>query len=357
MGHRKQHRRHAIEKDLSTTRATVMLDNGRSVAFDVKDYNQIDHGYAATVHKTQGVTVDRTYVLATPGLDRHSAYVALSRHRDGVDLHYGRDDFADQGRLVRTLSRDRAKDMASDYVRTFAARREITFGEKIAELARKVPDKARGMFDGLRLGSNRQLEARGIFDGLKLNAQPVATEPARASFDRAVEQFARATQAIVAVRGRGGEPLPHQVTALNTASKALDTIRPSAARDVREAFTRDPGLIDEAAKGRSAQAIRAMTLEAEVRMNPAARADRFIEDWSKLATREQAFRRAYDDRGVARIRADMGAMAKSLERDPQIESLVRQRLPQIGIRVDSAASLSHDLQRWLNRSRDIGLSL
>ncbi len=32
-----------------------------------------------------------------------------------MDLHYGRDDFADENRLVRTLSRDRAKDMASDY--------------------------------------------------------------------------------------------------------------------------------------------------------------------------------------------------------------------------------------------------
>ncbi len=94
-----------------------------------------------------------------------------------------------------------------------------------------------------------------------------------------------------------------------------------------------------------------------MRTNPASRADRFIDDWSKLANREHAFRRDYDERGVARIRADMGMMAKSLERDPQIESLVRQRLPQIGIRVESGASLSHDLQRWLSRSRDIGLSL
>ena len=35
--------------------------------FDVKDYAAIDHGYAATVHKAQGVTVDRVHVLATPG--------------------------------------------------------------------------------------------------------------------------------------------------------------------------------------------------------------------------------------------------------------------------------------------------
>jgi hypothetical protein len=47
-------------------------------------------------------------------MDRHSAYVALSRHRDGVQLHYGRDDFADQ-RQLSARCRARAKDMASDY--------------------------------------------------------------------------------------------------------------------------------------------------------------------------------------------------------------------------------------------------
>lgn len=93
----------------------VWLDDGCSVAFDVKDYAAIDHGYAATIHKSQGVTVDQVHVLATPGMDRHAAYVALSRHRDGVKLHYGHDDFASDAKLAAVLSRDRAKDMAADY--------------------------------------------------------------------------------------------------------------------------------------------------------------------------------------------------------------------------------------------------
>ena len=54
-------------ESLSAARIAVQLDDGRSIAFDVKDYNQIDHGYAATIHKSQGVTVDQTHVLATPG--------------------------------------------------------------------------------------------------------------------------------------------------------------------------------------------------------------------------------------------------------------------------------------------------
>ena len=102
---------------------TARLDSGVRVTVAFKDYNHLDHGYAATIHKAQGVTVDRTHVLASPGLDRHATYVALSRHRRSVDLHYGRDDFADQRSFGRALSRERAKDMASDYEREI--RRDI----------------------------------------------------------------------------------------------------------------------------------------------------------------------------------------------------------------------------------------
>src|SRR6476620_11667221 len=78
-------------EQVSTQSMSVRTDDGRNVSFDLKDYNRIDHGYAATIHKSQGMTVDRTHVLATPGMYRHAAYVALSRHREGVQLHYGRD--------------------------------------------------------------------------------------------------------------------------------------------------------------------------------------------------------------------------------------------------------------------------
>ena len=74
----------------------VRLDGeeARRVVVDSKQYTNIEHGYAATVHKTQGTSVDRTYVLATPHFDRHSAYVALSRHRDSVAVFYARNDFS-----------------------------------------------------------------------------------------------------------------------------------------------------------------------------------------------------------------------------------------------------------------------
>ncbi|GAA4772905.1 Ti-type conjugative transfer relaxase TraA [Stakelama sediminis] len=103
-----------VERAAADTLA-VRLDDGRRIAVDLKSYAHIDHGYAATVHKTQGMTVDRTHVLATPGMDAHSAYVALSRHRSGTAIHYGRDDFADEKALRQTLGRERPKDNALDF--------------------------------------------------------------------------------------------------------------------------------------------------------------------------------------------------------------------------------------------------
>src|SRR3546814_6201527 len=76
-------------ESVTPARMAVALDDWRRVAFDLKDYAHVDHGYAATIHKAQGMTVDRVQVLATPGMDRHGAYVALSRPRDAGNVHYG----------------------------------------------------------------------------------------------------------------------------------------------------------------------------------------------------------------------------------------------------------------------------
>ena len=100
------------------------------------------------------MTVDRAHILATPGPDAHGSYVALSRHRDGPNLHYGRDDFAWRDRLIRTLSRDRSKDTARDYAEAdpaqdFAARRGISFRKRVVELLRKVvPERMRDGING-----------------------------------------------------------------------------------------------------------------------------------------------------------------------------------------------------------------
>jgi ATP-dependent exoDNAse (exonuclease V) alpha subunit len=102
-------------ESVSVDRMAVRLDTGAEVAFAFRDYADVDHGYATTIHKAQGATVDRAQVLASPYMDRHAAYVAMSRHRQAATLHYGAESFADAAALARTLGRERAKDSTLDY--------------------------------------------------------------------------------------------------------------------------------------------------------------------------------------------------------------------------------------------------
>jgi len=95
----------------------------RRVHVDLNEYAHLDYGYAATIHKAQGTTVDRSYILVTPHLDRHATYVALSRHRHSAALFYGTEDFTRQS-LTATLSRARPKTLAHDYLERTAPRTE-----------------------------------------------------------------------------------------------------------------------------------------------------------------------------------------------------------------------------------------
>jgi len=350
-------------EEVSVQSMTVRTDDGREVSFDLKDYDRIDHGYAATIHKAQGMTVDRTHVLATPGLDAHGSYVALSRHRDGMELHYGRDDFLSQERLTRTLSRDRAKDMASDYERLdpaqhYAERRGIAFRARVAEIVRKiVPEKLRDMFDGLRLaadgGQGREQQAPE-----RKAAEDPETALRRARTN-ALIRHARAVDAILAagnVESKGG---PEQMRELSDARKAFEAVRPHGWRDAEAAYVRDPELVHEAAAGRVNRAVRALQLETEIRAEPARRADRFVERWRELGQTSQRQYQMGDVSGYKATRAAMGDMAKSLERDPQLESILANRKRDLGIQIESGRRLglelafSHGID--LGRGRGIGL--
>jgi hypothetical protein len=337
---------------------SVRTDDGRDVSFDLKNYDRIDHGYAATIHKAQGMTVDRTHVLATPGLDAHGSYVALSRHRDGMDLHYGHDDFADQNRLIRTLSRDRAKDMASDYERAdpaqdYAERRGITFRERVAEIVRKVvPEKVRGMFDGLHLPTEGE-------QGPERKVEEDPAEALRKARTKALVRHARAVDAIFEMQEQGGRASPEQVKELQESRAAFEEVRPHGSHDAEAAYKKNPELAQEAATGRVNRAIRALQLETEIRTDPARRADRFVDDWRKLTRASERQYQAGDMSGYKATRSAMGDMAKSLERDPQMESLLANRKRELGISFDSGRSLGRELafSHGIDLGRGLGIGL
>ncbi|MGE3414535.1 MAG: Ti-type conjugative transfer relaxase TraA [Bradyrhizobium sp.] len=357
-----------IEK-VSAQSMTVQTDDGRSVHFDLKDYNRIDHGYAATIHKAQGMTVDRAHVLATPGMDAHSSYVALSRHRDGVDLHYGRDDFANPDRLTRTLSRDRSKDMASDYeqrdpARDYAERRGITFRERVAEIVRRiVPEKVRNIFEGLRPSAEAVPGAEGARRPEREAPERKQAEDPEAALrkvrTKALVRHARAVNAIFDMQERGNKASPEQVKELQEARKVFEEVRPYGSYDAEAAYKNSPGLAREAAGGQLNRAIRALQLETELRTDPSRRADRFVERWQKLDQTSQHQYGAGDMPGYRATRSAMGNMAKSLERDPQLESILADRKRELGIAFETGRRLGHELAFAhgidIGRGRGIGI--
>ena len=96
---------------------TVELDNKVALTFSTDFYNDINYGYASTIHKNQGTTVDKSYVLASKYFDQHATYVALSRHRDSAELYWSHDEFYNKERMYDVFSRERAKDNSIDYTK------------------------------------------------------------------------------------------------------------------------------------------------------------------------------------------------------------------------------------------------
>ncbi len=75
--------------DIDARTLVIASDNGPRVTLPATylDSHAVVHAYATTIHKAQGLTVDRTYVLADDRLTRETAYTALSRGRHENQLY------------------------------------------------------------------------------------------------------------------------------------------------------------------------------------------------------------------------------------------------------------------------------
>jgi hypothetical protein len=114
-------------------------------------------------------------------------------------------------------------------------------------------------------------------------------------------------------------------------------------------------LIEETAAGNVRGAIAAMDWERRYRSDPPLRADYFVKTWRQLGDRHELAERRGDDGGARRVTTQMAELAKTLERDPQVESLLRLRDKELGMPPFIERPLSQALPEWIGWGRGRGI--
>jgi len=163
-------------------RVEVRLDDGRRVAFDPARCRAVAHGYAVTVGQSRSAAADRVYVLADPRMNRDAAVVALTRHRDSLDLYADRDAFPGRERLDRALSQPGWKDLAGDYAAA-DLRRAVSRLQDVAAAIARTTRVERPLREALAAHEALQRARLHVVEARRSLSQPAAqvyAEPARA---------------------------------------------------------------------------------------------------------------------------------------------------------------------------------
>jgi Ti-type conjugative transfer relaxase TraA len=149
---------------------TVKCDDQKVKTFDLETYSDLAHGLCVSVHKSQGATVDKAYVLTNANMgDREWSYVAGSRSRYDTNIFTTKDEYAE---MAAKMGRSNQKDSSLDY-EVLPQSKEQENSIKTAENARQnasiLPKSTKSfeeLFDSFAelLGTDKKIE---------IKAQPV----------------------------------------------------------------------------------------------------------------------------------------------------------------------------------------
>lgn len=169
-----------IENIGGSHRLSIRKDDGKLVTFDTRDYDRIDHGYATTVHKAQGVTAERAYILFGSMFDRQLAYVAMSRFRKLGRLYIDAAKYKTAAMVAKQMDRSNQKGTSLDYKN----KTELTKGDVLGKLYAKSGSKedwsrfqsVAGTDSGLEAPNGHEAKAK---PGRDAKSQPAAPKAAQ----------------------------------------------------------------------------------------------------------------------------------------------------------------------------------
>ncbi|AIL12605.1 hypothetical protein IM40_02205 [Candidatus Paracaedimonas acanthamoebae] len=122
--------RHKIKAKLDSTDTIV--------SFAPKLYPYFDQGWAANIHKSQGVTVDRAFLLATHETFRNLAYVGMTRHREFIKVFGSKLDFWREEIFFNRLSSSQEKLSSLDYVKDYGSINLPKQNSKLQEILNRL---------------------------------------------------------------------------------------------------------------------------------------------------------------------------------------------------------------------------
>lgn len=96
-----------IDADTGVIRAKLDASSaqGREVVWSASEFAGFRHGYAGTIYKGQGKTLDHTYLLHTEHWRQASSYVALTRQRESARIFAATETARDVRELAWQMSR------------------------------------------------------------------------------------------------------------------------------------------------------------------------------------------------------------------------------------------------------------
>ncbi|WP_262337462.1 Ti-type conjugative transfer relaxase TraA [Legionella genomosp. 1] len=117
---------------------TAVLDSGATVTVP-KRYKQIDYAYAMTVHKSQGMSVENTYVcIDTQWWDRALSFVAFTRHKEKLKIFANSKNYPDFKTMVEQLSRKTLQDNVIDYPMNLGIRHGFEFDNLVDRAVKRI---------------------------------------------------------------------------------------------------------------------------------------------------------------------------------------------------------------------------
>ncbi|HBD7142687.1 TPA: Ti-type conjugative transfer relaxase TraA [Legionella pneumophila] len=112
----------ATVKEINAQNMKIQLDSGELLTIP-KEYKALDYAYALTVHKSQGMTAKKVRVLIDSKYwDRNLSFVAMTRHKEQLNIYADKENHPTKQALNQTLSRSITKDNVIDWPLNFAIR-------------------------------------------------------------------------------------------------------------------------------------------------------------------------------------------------------------------------------------------